>query len=85
MKRHLIFISLFLIIMTFGQSKITVYNVGERVPLTNTTVSCNKKILGQTNSAGQLEFRSNCKEVSVSSTGFYEDKVVVDKVMEITL
>ena len=85
MKRHLIFISLFLIIMTFGQSKITVYGVGERVPLANATVSCNKKILGQTNSAGQLEFRSNCKEVSVSSTGFYEDKVVVDKVMEITL
>lgn len=85
MKRYFAFASLFLIIIAFGQSKITVYGVGERIPLPNATISCNKKILGKTNSFGQLEFRTNCKQVNVSANGFYEDEAVVDKVIEITL
>lgn len=75
----------FLFLVIFGQSKIIVLKTGERTPIPNATVSCKDKTFGQTNSAGQLEFRTKCKKVNVNAPGFYEDEVVVDKLMEIVL
>ena len=85
MKRNLSIFSLFLVIITFAQSKITVLSAGNRSPIANATISCNKKFLGKTNTQGSLQFRSTCKKVNVNAPGFYEDEAVVDKVMEITL
>ena len=79
----IIFILYFL--QSFGQSKITVLKAGERTPIANATISCEKKILGKTSSNGTLQFKTKCKQVDVKAAGFYEDEVVVDQVMEITL
>ena len=85
MKKHFIFFFSFFILLLFGQSKITVLKAGERTPINNAAVSCNGKLLGKTNAAGILNFKSKCKKVDVKAAGFYEDEAVVDRVMELTL
>lgn len=79
----IIFILYFL--QSFGQSKITVLAAGERTPIANATITCEKKILGKTDSNGTFSFKTKCKQVDVKAAGFYEDEAVVDQVMEITL
>lgn len=69
----------------FSQSKIIVKQSGTEISVPNATVKCGNKTLGKTNSEGILEFRTKCKKVSVSAYGFFEDDVVVDKVMEVFL
>ena len=76
---------IFAFLNIFGQSKITVLQAGEGVPIANASVICNKKILGKTDVSGVLNFRSKCKKVNVKAFGFHEDDAVVDKVMEISL
>lgn len=71
--------------MAVAQSKITVKSTGNQSPIANASITCNGKILGKTNSNGQASFNSKCKTVSIAAPGYYEDEVVVDKVMEITL
>ncbi|WP_027376287.1 DUF5686 family protein [Kaistella palustris] len=85
MRNTLIFFLILLSFSVFGQSKLTVMSGANRTPVANAKVSCNSKLLGQTNSAGELEFRTRCKMVDVEAKGFYKDDVVVDKVMEIVL
>ncbi len=85
MKGNFSFISLFLILTLFGQSKITVLKSGERTPISNATISCKGIILGTTNAQGSLNFKTKCKKVDVKAPGFYEDEAVVDKIMEISL
>ena len=79
----IIFILLFL--QGFAQSRITVLSAGERTPISNATISCDKKILGKTNANGTLQFKTKCTKVDVKASGFYEDEAVVDVVMEKTL
>lgn len=85
MKKLLIFVFSFFLLIVSAQSKITVLSAGNRSPIANATVTCEKKILGKTNSLGVLQFRSGCKKVQVNAPGFFEDEAVVDKVMEIVL
>ncbi|TXF77613.1 DUF5686 family protein [Chryseobacterium sp.] len=85
MKNFYTFILICSASLFFAQSKITVKSSGDNLPLSNAVVSCNKKILGRTNTAGVLVFRSNCNKVEVKAPGYLEDEAVVDKVMEITL
>lgn len=85
MNKLLSFLLLFLFLNVAAQSKITVLKAGEGTPITNATVSCNKKILGKTNAQGVLQFRTKCKKVDVKAPGYYEDEAVVDQVMEIAL
>ena len=85
MKKHFAFLFSFLILTLFGQSKITVLKTGERTPISNATISCKGKVLGKTNSQGILNFKTSCDKVEVKAVGFYEDEVVVDKVMELAL
>lgn len=68
-----------------SQSKIIVKNAANQQPISGATVKCGKTILGKTNTSGELEFKTKCKKADVSAKGFYEDEVVVDKVMEIFL
>ena len=83
-KLSLLFCSIIFLNMA-AQSKITVLKAGEGTPITNATVSCNKKIVGKTNALGILQFRTKCKKVDVKAPGYYEDEAVVDQVMEIAL
>lgn len=85
MNKLLSFLLSFLFLNVAAQSKITVLKAGEGTPITNATVSCNKKILGKTNAIGVLQFRTKCKKVDVKAPGYYEDEAVVDQVMEIAL
>lgn len=85
MNKLLSFLLSFLFLNVAAQSKITVLKAGEGTPITNATVSCNKKILGKTNAQGVLQFRTKCKKVDVKAPGYYEDEAVVDQVMEIAL
>ena len=85
MNKLLPFLLSILYLNISAQSKITVLKAGEGTPISNATVSCNKKILGKTNALGVLQFRTKCKKVDVKAPGYYEDEAVVDQVMEIAL
>lgn len=85
MKNIFSFVFLFVVCGAFGQSKITVLKTGERTPVSNASVFCKGVLLGKTNTEGALNFKTKCKKVDVKAAGFYEDEVVVDKVMELTL
>ena len=85
MKKHISIVFLFIGLLTFGQSKLTVIKTGERTPIPNASVLCNGKLLGKTNASGTLIFKTKCDKVDVKAAGFYDDEVVVDKVMELGL
>lgn len=85
MKKQLTFFLFSIALSLFGQSKLTVLKTGERTPIPNATVSCNGVVLGKTNATGVLNFKTKCKKIDVKATGFYDDDVVVDKVMELSL
>ena len=72
-------------VFMFSQSKLTVYSAVDAKPLPYASVFCNGKLLGKTDRTGVVSFRTKCKNVDVKASGFYEDDVLVDKVMEITL
>ncbi len=72
-------------LLSFGQSKITVFKTGEGTPIPNASVLCNGKLLGKTDGSGTFTFKTKCNKVDVKATGFYEDEVVVDKIMELGL
>ena len=85
MKKHISIVFLFICLLSFSQSKLTVIKTGERTPIPNASVLCNGKLLGKTNASGILTFRTKCDKVDVKAAGFYDDEVVVDKVMELGL
>ena len=85
MKKYASLVLFFVFISIFSQNKITVFEAGNRKPIVNATVSCNKVPIGKTNSLGQLDFRTKCKLIEVSMPGYYSEDVLVDKRMEATL
>ncbi len=85
MKKILLFILPLLHLAVAGQSKLTVFGTDISRPLANATVTCQNKTLGITNSQGVVQFKTKCKEVQVQAPGYYQDFVVVDKVMELVL
>ena len=85
MKKHISIVFLFIGLLCFSQSKLTVIKTGERTPIPNASVLCNGKLLGKTNDSGILFFKTKCDKVDVKAAGFYDDEVVVDKVMELGL
>ncbi len=72
-------------ISVFSQSKIIVRNSGDQSAIPNATILCNDRAIGKTDASGTLNFKTKCKKVEVSARGYYEDDVVVDKVMEVFL
>ncbi|WP_417430509.1 DUF5686 family protein [Halpernia sp.] len=78
---------IFLTIFTFGnsQSKITVLNAENQLPISGAKVSCNNKILGFTNDSGILNFKTKCEKVTVFVKGFYEDDAITEKIMKVVL
>lgn len=85
MKYWYILVLSLLGVLGFAQSEIKVFKAGNRTPIAGASVACNGKILGRTNAAGILKFRTQCRSVEVAAKGYYETEVVVDKVMEATL
>lgn len=85
MKQLFIFILSIVGILTFGQSELTVLQAGERTPIANAKVKCNNKTIATTNNNGTAKFKTKCRIVEISANGFYEDEILVDKIMESTL
>lgn len=84
--KNLLFVLLLLVSTAiFAQSKITVISTGDRLPIAGAEIFCNSKFLGTTDKNGILNFKSRCDKVLVKASGYYEDDVLVDKVMEIAL
>ncbi|MEC5394406.1 DUF5686 family protein [Bergeyella sp. RCAD1439] len=75
----------FLTAFCSAQSFIKVYGAGDRRPLAGATIACNGKIVAKTDASGEAKFRTKCRQVEVRAKGYYEDDVLVDKVMEATL
>ncbi|RZJ50974.1 MAG: hypothetical protein EOO19_01910, partial [Chryseobacterium sp.] len=84
MKKFYILLLSFGYISIFSQSKIIVKNSGDQSVISNASVTCNDKIIGKTDASGILNFKTKCKKVEVSARGFFEEDVVVDKVMEVS-
>lgn len=68
-----------------SQNKIVVRQAENNLPITNAKISCNKVLLGKTDQNGVLNFKTKCKTVEVSASGFFEEEAVVEKAMEISL
>ena len=85
MKKYLSIVFLFIALWSLGQSTITVLKAGEETPIPNASIFCKGKLLGKTDAMGTLIFKTKCDKVDVKVAGFYEDEVVVDKVMEMVL
>ncbi|MGC4129871.1 MAG: DUF5686 family protein [Bergeyella sp.] len=85
MKRICVLLLLLFSVYLFSQSKIIVKESGTEIPLRNALVKCENKILGKTGADGILEFKTKCKKLTVSASGYFEDDVISDKVMEVFL
>lgn len=85
MKRSLSFIFLWAFIFGFSQSKITVFNEADNAPIRNAAILCNGKVLGKTNTAGFLEFKTKCKDIQIEASGFYKESVFLENTTQIFL
>ncbi len=85
MKKNFIAFFLLVIVSAFGQSQLSVVRSADRAPIKGASILCNGKILGRTNDQGKFSFKTKCRLVSVQASGYYEDEVVVDKVIEAAL
>ncbi|MFL9833177.1 hypothetical protein [Chryseobacterium terrae] len=85
MKRNLGFIFLWAFIFGFSQSKITVFNEADESPVANASVLCNNKIVGKTNNAGFLEFKTKCKNIQIEASGFYKESTLLEDNIKIYL
>ena len=85
MKRLLSFIFLWAFIFGFSQSKITVFNETDKTPIANANISCNGKVLGKTNAAGFLEFKTKCKNIQIEASGFHKETALVENNIQISL
>lgn len=85
MKKLYILLLSFGYISIFSQSKIIVKSSANNAVISNASVFCNEKLVGKTDASGILNFKTKCKKVEVSARGYFEDDVVVDKVMEVFL
>lgn len=85
MRKICAILLLFVGLLTYSQSKITVRKSGETTPIVGASVSCDGKEIGKTASDGTLSFKTKCRIVEVSANEYYEEDIVVDKVMEISL
>lgn len=85
MKKLLYFLCLAVSTFAFAQSKLKVVEAGNEKPVAGASVFCNKKLIGKTNYEGILNFKTKCRKVDVKAPGYYEDEVVVDRVIEVSL
>lgn len=85
MKKLLYFLIIIFSNIAFAQNRLRVSEAGNGNPVRGASVFCNNKLIGKTNYEGILNFKTKCSKVDVKSAGFYEDEVVVDRVMEAVL
>ena len=69
----------------YSQSKLTIINESDRKPVPNATISCNNKILGQTDSNGFFEFKTKCKNIQIEAENFYKESALVEGRMLVSL
>lgn len=76
---------LFSSVLHYSQVRIVVKNAENKNIISNAEISCDGKIIGNTNSAGILEFSTKCKSIEIAASGFYRDDALVEKNMEVFL
>ncbi|MGV4413508.1 DUF5686 family protein [Chryseobacterium sp. T1] len=84
-KRILQFLLTLSFVVLFSQSKIIVKIAGTDKVLPQAGVYCDKKLLGVTNTQGELDFKTKCPKITVKHEGYEDTDVVVDKLMETSL
>ena len=82
--RIIIFFLLLICGFTPGQNTIKVITA-DRQPVQKAAVLCGGKTIGYTNTAGELNFRTNCKILKVKAAGYYNEDVLTDKHIEVTM
>ena len=82
--RILIFLLLFTGKILLAQSTIKVMTT-EHQPLARAAVLCNGNTIGYTNAQGELNFRTKCKVLKVKAAGYYNEDVLTDKHIEVTM
>lgn len=85
MKRFITVLLFWLFAFGYSQSKLTVINESDRKPVPNATISCNNKILGQTDSNGFFEFKTKCKNIQIEAENFYKESALVEDRMLVSL
>ncbi|ALR29702.1 hypothetical protein ATE47_03815 [Chryseobacterium sp. IHB B 17019] len=85
MKRVLLFLFFWAYSFGFSQSKITVVDDVNKTPVSNATISCKGKILGQTDSQGFLEFNTKCKSIQIQTKDYQPETAVVEDDIKISL
>jgi len=85
MKRFITVLLFWLFAFGYSQSKLTIINESDRKPVPNATISCNNKILGQTDSNGFFEFKTKCKNIQIEAENFYKESALVEGRMLVSL
>ncbi len=85
MKHISFFLLLFTVNILTAQYKIIVTSEPDNKPLAGAQILCNKKLLSVTNATGEAYLRTKCREVEIIKKGFYDDKSLVDKLMEVRM
>lgn len=85
MKKILLLFLGFLSAVIYGQSTITITDAANSQPLKNVVVNCGNTILGTTDSAGKLDFKSSCKTVKITLPGYFQENIIVEPKMSVQL
>lgn len=70
--------------MVWAQSTIKVMDT-EHNPLQKVAIICEGKTIGYTDVSGTLNFRSRCKILKIKAPGYYNEDVLTDKHIEVTM
>lgn len=85
MKKVFLLPFIFSFLFGFSQSKIFVIDEASKQPIENAKVSCNNKILGETNSNGYLELKTSCKNLQIVAKNYYKESALKEKKMQVSL
>ncbi|KFF13137.1 hypothetical protein IW15_10295 [Chryseobacterium soli] len=85
MKRVLLFLFFLMSFFGFSQSKITVIDETDKVPISHAKIFCGITTLGYTNSQGVLEFNTTCSNIEIEAEGHQKESAFVEKNMQVSL
>lgn len=85
MKRVLLIIFFWSSVFGYSQSKITVIDESDKVPVSQAEILCNGKIIGKTDSQGFLEFKTQCKNIEIRASRYQKETAPVEDHMQVSL
>jgi hypothetical protein len=84
MKRVLLLLFFLMYFLGYSQSKIKVVDDTSQKPVSNAKISCDNKILGYTNEQGMLEFKTDCRNISIDADSYQIETASVESSMEVS-